>query len=374
MNVARDMMWITLPFAVGVLLTVYAGASFHTGHAQFTLLLLSATALAETAIITRRKLKLEASSIQAVIIICAGLCGALSGMTGVMLETSWPASGIRASALSFCGIMQNAIDSIPFESEQTGALIKALLTGERSSLPREVTEAFRESGASHILALSGLHMGVIYGVLSGIMSILGNSPQARRLRSVLMISACGFYTMAVGAGPSIVRAFIFIALRETARATGRHYELGHILLASMLIQLTVLPLSVRSTGFQLSYAAMAGIAFIYPWLKGLWPTDDASSPAGRILGKCMKWMWNSLALSTACQITTGPLAYIHFGTFPVYFLLTNLLALPLTGILIPSALATLCLSSVGWCPPPLVTVTEALARLMLWSLHTIASM
>lgn len=374
MNVARDIAGFTLPFAVGVLLTVYAGAAFFTGSSVIPLFILIGISIAAAILIMRRQLTLKPPIIQALIVISACLCGVLTGLTGLLSETEVPASGIEAIALRFCGRMQNVIDAIPFRSAETGALVKALLTGERSSLPPEMTEAFRDSGASHILALSGLHLGIIYGVLSWMMSILGNGMEIRRLRSVILIAVCGFYTLATGAGPSIVRAFIFILLGETARLTGRSHELRHILLASLLIQLVFSPLSARSIGFQLSYAAMAGIAYIYPWLKGLWPAGEALSPAGRLFGKCMRRIWNSLALSISCQITTGPLAYMYFGTFPLHFLLTNLIALPLTGILIPSALITSCLAAAGWCPPLIVTVTETLAQAMTWSLHVIATM
>ena len=88
----------------------------------------------------------------------------------------------------------------------------------------------------------------------------------------------------------------------------------------------------------------------------------------------MRWIWNSLALSISCQITTGPLAYMYFGTFPQHFLLTNLIALPLTGVLIPSALLTLCLSCLGCCPAWLAAITDFLAQTTIHSLHIISTM
>lgn len=374
MRVARDIAGFTLPFAVGVLLTVYAGTHFCPSSSALHIIVLFGIFLAVTALITRREFGFRTIEIQLLIAVSACLCGVLSGLTGLSLGTNLPISSIEAAAVGSCGKMQDVIDSIPFKSDGTGALIKALLTGERSSLPREMTEAFRDSGASHILALSGLHLGIIYGILHKSLSIIGNSIPVRRLRSVLIITACGFYTITTGAGPSIVRAFLFILLGETAGLTGRGRTLSHILLSALLIQLTLSPLSARSIGFQLSYAAMAGIAFIYPWLKGFWPADEALSPVGRLFGKGMRRIWDSLALSISCQITTGPLAYMYFGTFPMHFLLTNLLALPLTGILIPAALLTMVLCGLGCCPAMLVSATEFLAQALIQSLHVIATM
>ena len=121
---------------------------------------------------------------------------------------------------------------------------------------------------------------------------------------------------------------------------------------------------------------MAGIAFIFPWLKSFWPEGKEKEPstkAGRILSYSMRWIWNSAALSISCQITTGPIAYLYFGSVPLNFIMTNLIALPLTGILIPFALAALCMSSFGWCPGFIIGATEQIAKILIWSLQVIAS-
>ena len=86
----------------------------------------------------------------------------------------------------------------------------------------------------------------------------------------------------------------------------------------------------------------------------------------------MRWVWNSAALSIACQITTGPLAYLYFGTFPKYFILTNMLALPLVGIIIPTSILTLLLNYMGICPDILIKATELLVSCMTGILGTIA--
>jgi competence protein ComEC len=87
----------------------------------------------------------------------------------------------------------------------------------------------------------------------------------------------------------------------------------------------------------------------------------------------MKRIWESAALSISCQITTGPLAWIYFGTFPQYFILTNLIALPMTSLIIPAALLTLVLDSMEICPHILIRATEALANALCGALGTIAA-
>lgn len=266
-----------------------------------------------------------------------------------------------------CIRFKEKIDSLQLGDRENNALLKALLTGDRSDLSAQTAGAFRDSGASHILALSGLHLGIIYAVVTKTFCILGNSPAARKIRSALTIAACEGYCLMVGAAPSISRAFLFIFLRETARIFGRSASLRDILWGSFIIQVCIDATAVRSLSFQLSYLAIGGIAYIYPALSRMWPPDyPKHSP--------FRWIWNSVCLSVSCQLTTGPLAYLRFGTVPKYFIMTNLLSLPLTGILIPAALLTTLLNSAGLCPPFLLQATAILASLLRQILEIIASM
>ena len=375
MDVEREIAGIALPFTIGAVITVCTVKSFCAGGFVIHELAFAACFMSLCGLLLRKRLSLGNEAVRTLLILSLCSCGALSGAVSAYHIPFADCSSVEEYAIGFGLRMQNIIDSIPFSSAQTNALLKALLTGERSTLSPELAEAFRDSGASHILALSGLHLGIIYGIFSKVLFFTGNSVAGRRMRSAVIVILCGFYTLATGAGPSIVRAFIFILLGEAARMTGRLHSLRQLLVASLLIQVIIDPLSVRSVSFQLSYAAMAGIAFIYPWLRDFWPSGEAGDDSyGRALVRAMRWVWNSAALSISCQLATGPLAYLYFGTFPQHFLLTNLISLPLTGFIIPCALACLGLSGLGWCPTFVVSVTEWLVSLLTWSLEVIASM
>ena len=258
------------------------------------------------------------------------------------------------------------IDSIPFLSEGTAPLLKALLTGDRSGLAPDTVRVFRESGGAHLLALSGLHIGILYLILSRLLWPLGNSPRARRFRYGLTVLAAGLFTLMTGASPSIVRAFLFIFLSETARLACRPRPPLRVLSTALLIQLVLTPSAITSVGFQLSYLAMGGIFLLYPVLDGWYPKGSRFDPVRKI--------WEAAALSISCQAFTGPLAWLRFHTFPTYFLLTNLLALPLTTLLMGSAVATLVLRGIGCCPGFLVQATDALCRALVWVLQVISSM
>lgn len=363
-------------------------------------------------------------------------CAATSTLTSL---------GAVAGKPLFAGLaadFRSMISSIPFPHEGTAPLVNALLTGDRSSLDDSVMNSFRDSGASHILALSGLHLGIIYGILLKVTSIFGKHPTVKAVRSLIIISLCGIYTLATGASPSLVRAFLFILVNETARLTHRSNNPLRVYCAALFIQTAINPQVISSTGFQLSYLAMAGIFLLYPALKKWYPQEEAAGDmliekgagltesdglegvmidkgagltesdglevvmidkdAGRTESdglECMmidkgccrarrcwtSWMktivsaaprkiWDAAALTISCQVFTGPLAWWKFGTFPKYFLLTNLLSLPLTSAVMLLSVSTSVLFAIGICPDFLISLTDSSASLLLFIMKVISSM
>lgn len=285
----------------------------------------------------------------------AGSLKATNALASINPSTATGTSSrhFHGSALSAAPI-KRFIDK-RFGNRDTRALLYALLTGDRSMMARSTIRAFRASGASHILALSGLHLGIIYAILTRILSVIGNSRIAYRIRAFLAICACGLFTLMTGAGPSITRAFLFIALNETARLhPERKRKPLNIYCTALTIQLSFSPLALTTTGFQLSYLAMLGIYILYPRLESWYGPHPKFDP--------MKRIWNSVAMSLSCQLFTGPLVWLRFGTFPIHFLLTNLLAIPLTEALIISALT----GQAG--------LTDRLVELLTRTLEIIASM
>ena len=287
--------------------------------------------------------------------------------TGIFCAVCSFVSGIGAGTAGSGGIaagcadnVRSMLDSIPFPSPRTSPLLKALLTGDKSGLDSHTVATFRDSGAAHILALSGLHLGFIYAILLKVTSLAGMSPRVRKVRSILIIAVSGFYTIATGASPSLVRAFLFIVINETAR-------LLHVLCMALMIQLALTPAVISSIGFQMSYLAMAGIFLIYPHMKAWYPGRESGIDLPRKI-------WNTAALTLSCQILTGPLAWLRFRTFPLYFLITNLLALPVTSLLMLLAICTTALAYIGLCPNLLVTSTDSVASALLFIMEVIAGL
>lgn len=293
-------------------------------------------------------------------------------LLGFFSFASHPYPSIPAGPSSLLASFESLVDSVPFADKRTAALLKALLVGDKSGIPSEIRSNFRLSGASHILALSGFHLGVIYAIVLRMLSISGRSRTAQFVRSFIIISFCSFYTFLTGANPSTVRALLFILLRETGKLdVSRKPDGGSVYCSALLIQLVLQPSVIKSVSFQLSYLAMCGILLIFPRLKEWYP-DSGNVLADRY--KPSKWIWNCIALTLSCQIFTAPLVWIRFHSFPGYFLLTNLIALPLTELLIVSAVLCLSLYPLGLCPDFLASAVNKISSTLLGALEIIACM
>ena len=366
MRVEREIAAIAFPFAAGITAAIILGASPCIINPTYPIIALTITLLSAVLLLRSSRNNWSGDTQWSIVISCAIACGIFIGLSALELRVSEiPAAGTFRRYARIAGEnLQALIDRIAFEDSSTNAVLKALLTGNRSDITNETAHAFRNSGASHILALSGLHLGVIYAMITKILSFAGNNIGIRRLRSAIAIILCGLYTLATGAGASITRAYVFIIVKETAEMTGRHTSLKSILALSLMLHLAFDPTAAADVGFQLSYAAIFGIAYIFPYLRNIWKNN----------WKGLRWIWESAALSISCQLTTGPLAYYYFGTFPQYFLLTNLIAIPLSGMIIPAALLTTALAAIDCCPDIIIWITEWLTQTLIRTLNVIASM
>ena len=362
MDEARDIVLLSFPFAAGVALAQFCPFPlFHISLAFSALLLLLALSG-----------KLNGCGWYAVLFCAIGvLCGAVGGggpfaALGMTVEGGMTGGGgVTGRALERTDA---AIRAIPFPHGSTNELLRALLTGQRDGLGRETAAAFRAAGASHILALSGLHLGIIYLLLSKLLAVLGNGRITAIIRSLLIVAASALYAFMTGSSPSIIRALLFITINELMRhSPGRRKSPLAVWCCALMIQLAISPWVIRSVGFQLSYLAMLGIFTVFPWMEAFYPKPAKG-------WSLMRRIWASMALSISCQLFTAPLVWLRFRTFPKYFLLTNLLALPLTSLLMICAVAMLILAFAGLSPAWLIWLTDTLATLLENCLAIIAAL
>ena len=353
----KDIVAISIPFSAGVALAAYLPPGEFSPYLAAALSCLAAAAFA--VLYCGRG---DRSLMCHAMFFCAGM---LCGFTAlVAIAPPAPQEGPAERALE---ALTAVIDRCGFRFDQTAPLVKALVTGQREGLSPETNAAFQDSGAVHILSLSGLHMGVIYGILHKSLAWAGRSRPAAVMKAALTIAAAGFFTAMTGASPSVVRAFLFILINEISRLLpGRRRRPLAVLCAALMIQLAADPMIIRSLSFQLSYLAMLAIFTLFPVMESWYPESGRRDP--------FRKLWSAAALSISCQLYTAPLAWWHFHTFPAYFLISNLVALPISEVLIISSVITIAAEAAGICPDMLKGLTDILAQALIKSLETVSSL
>ena len=229
-----------------------------------------------------------------------------------------------------------------FEGDVLGVL-SALTLGDRRALSAEQRAVYSDAGASHVLALSGMHVGVIYGVLVLLLNLLLRGYHLRWLREMLAVAVLWLFALLVGMPASVVRAVIMCTLYVVARWVSDDTSSPlHVLSLTALVMLLMRPLYLFDVGFQLSFMAMCAILWLVPRLEKFTMRYEKHPVLVYFVGL--------LYLSLSAQLGTFPLVLHYFGTFPTYFLVTNLLVVPcLSFVLILSLLWwTLLLVGVPW--------------------------
>ena len=215
------------------------------------------------------------------------------------------------------------------------AVLAALTVGYKEELSEDIRETYSVSGASHVLALSGLHIGFLYMMLLFFLKWLpGNAFGVRLFRAVVIITALWGFAFFTGLSPSVVRSvimFSLLALSVLSRRTG--ISLNTLALTAC-IMLVVHPFWLFDVGFQLSFSAVAAILLLYPWLFRQLPVGNS----------LLKKVWALMSVSLAAQIGTAPLVLLYFSRFPTHFLLTNLLVIPLVSGIMYATVALLVLT------------------------------
>ena len=217
--------------------------------------------------------------------------------------------------------MQSSLD------ESVYGLTTALALGDKSLLAKEDRDNFANAGAMHVLAVSGLHVGILLGIiqwLAGKIRFL-----QRRNRNILIAVICvWFFAFLTGLSPSVLRAAVMFSILAFGQARGISFFSINSLLVSALILLIIDPLLLFNIGFQLSYLAMLGIALFY----------QPISKAFYIKNKWLRKVWEGTALGIAAQIGTVPISIYYFHQFPNYFILTNIGFMILAGVALTTVL------------------------------------
>ena len=215
------------------------------------------------------------------------------------------------------------------------AVLSALTVGDQDEVSRPLLRSYSVSGASHVLSLSGLHIGLLYALLSFLLGWMDRWHFAGRcVRSLLILLLLGAFAFFTGLAPTVVRSVCMFSVLALALLFSRQALSMNTLLGVAWWMLLFHPAWLFDVGFQLSFLAVAAILLFCPWLYRRW--------------RCRTWLgkqvWGLCCVSVAAQAGTAPLVAYYFGNFPTHFLLTNFVVVPLTTLILYVAVAMLLLT------------------------------
>lgn len=237
-------------------------------------------------------------------------------------------------AASYRTQIENLYRRLGIEGDEL-AVLSALTLGDKTDLSESVRESYSVAGVSHVLALSGLHIGLLYALAFFLLRpLLLGGQSGRVLRSLLLILLLWLFAFFTGLSPSVVRSAAMFSIWALADLCGRQsFSLNTLALTAWLM-LLVRPVWLFDVGFQLSFAAVLSILLFQPFLYRLCPVRHRAGT----------YLWGLVSVSVAAQLGTAPLVLFYFSRFSTHFLLTNLLVVPLVTLILYAAVVLLLLT------------------------------
>jgi competence protein ComEC len=247
----------------------------------------------------------------------------------------------RKKALSYLHVLHH-------DPKEYGVLA-ALILGDTSDMDPELMTSYAAAGVVHVLAVSGLHVGLVYMLLAPVFKRLFGRSRAKWWRTFLPIVLLWLYSGLSGGSPSVLRAAVMFSGFIVADNFGKHNNIYNTLASSALVLLVVRPAMLFDLGFQLSYLAVIGIVILQQ------PLSNLIHVPNKVLDK----VWTMSAVSIAAQLSTLPLTLYYFHQFPNYFLACNLFVIPWSTLIIY-------LSIVFFIALPWQSVAHMIADLLVW--------
>lgn len=250
-------------------------------------------------------------------------------------------TGVRAMARQVQYRLHEKYKKLGIDSKELG-ILSALTLGYREDLDKDVQRAFSASGAMHVLAVSGLHTGIVWGIVVWLLTLGGwrkplwEEKVKRWILSMTAIVLIWGYAFVTGLSPSVMRSALMLSFWSLSGLFEQHTSRWNPLLAAAVVILVINPLALWSVSFQLSFAAVTGIMWVGNKMQRMIV----------LRGRVWQYVVGLLIMSIAAQMATLPLTLHYFGQTSNYFALTNLLVIPMAGVILLLGFSTLALS---WC-------------------------
>lgn len=233
------------------------------------------------------------------------------------------------------------------------AVSEALLIGYRTHLERDLVQAYSNTGIVHIIAISGMHLGMIYGLCWWLLSWFGRWKRWQWVQGLVTLFVIWLFTGLAGAAPSILRSAVMFTCLILGTMANKQTSSLNSLVVSAVILLLINPFSLWDVGFQLSYAAVSSIILFQPFISQYITSKQPF----------LRWVAGMVSVTLAAQIATLPFVLYHFHQFPLLFLFTNIIAVPVSGAVLYGEMF---LVAVAWCQPLATVVGYVLTKIIFW--------
>lgn len=232
------------------------------------------------------------------------------------------------------------------------SIAEALLIGYRDNLDRDLVQSYSNTGVVHIIAISGLHLGMIYGLLIVLFRPFVKYRWNKIVKPIVILIVLWGFSFIAGAAPSILRSAVMFSFIVLSESFSRKTNIYNSLAASAFLLLLINPFNLWDVGFQLSYSAVLSIVVFQKKINNWFYFKN----------KILRAVWSLSAVTLSAQILTLPIVLYHFHQFPTLFLFTNLFAVPFSGFILYSELLLLLVSSIDY-------INIYLAKIIGWSIE-----
>lgn len=292
-----------------------------------------------------------------------GICYSLYLQPGTYRKTGKKISRFSYLAEQVRDKLVALLAATKLEKEER-SVVSALTLGYRTELEPETRDYFASTGAMHVLAVSGLHVGLIYLIISSLLSGINRGKIGSAVYPATLIIFLWTYAFITGFSPSVQRATVMFSFVIVGNILRRPVNIYNSLSASALVLMLYNPDVIFEVGFQLSYLAVFGIVLLQPPMANML----------KLQNKMLKWAWSLFTVSVAAQLATFPLGLFYFNQFPNFFWLSNFFVIPGATIIIWLAFGFFLLSPFPLIPGILAQIIQFVTSWMLDILKWISSL
>lgn len=241
-------------------------------------------------------------------------------------------------------------------SQEAFSICSALLVGYDDEIDSEVMQSFSHSGTLHILSVSGMHTGVLYAVLIFLFSLIDKYDKYKKTKFVFIMLGLWLFVLVTGLSPSILRAALMLSLVLVGKTFYKQGNSYNTLLLSAFLLLLYNPYLIKDVGFLLSYCAVFGIMYLYPILQKLYFFEN----------KILQTTWSGVIMSVSATVFTLPISLYFFHQFPIWFVFSNMIIIPISFLIMGAAALFLVFYKVAVINHILVYIINGSTSVMMW--------